>query len=66
MVDSYVDNYKRDLAKLIRDASQEAVTICRAWDKNFGIPGYGGIDYVASKLIQAQIAIVTLKALQNQ
>ena len=57
----YMDKYKEELYDLINNASQDELRICIAWDKDFGIPVYGGTDYVRTQLTKAKQAIAALK-----
>ena len=59
----YIELYKKELYNLISNASPDELKVCRAWDKDFGIPGYGGVEYVSNQLNKARKAIA---ALNNQ
>ena len=52
----YQSEYKAELVRLLSVADRDALAICHAWDDNFGQPGWGGTDYVASQIAKATTA----------
>lgn len=59
--EEYYKKYTADLEDLMRKASSQAKAVCVAWHgEKFGVPGDGGVSFVAMELEKAEIAVRVL------